>query len=157
MLHWIVGGLVLAYMLPKEKEEESASVGGGDPLALQCPVDTSLPPSGRDAVRQCWARGNRQDLEQFAAALGVSYPVARSSLLARAYELARAAEAMPASGTKQVVGQVGKTATAPVVKTRAEIVLEENKAAIAATANGKGLTPLVPETTAEVVEKEATP
>jgi hypothetical protein len=180
MWHYMVGASVLWWLTQGQKKEEApAPAVNPDPLAALIPVDASAPAELAAAVRDCWQRGTQSDLVEFAQALGLSYPVSRSTLLARAYELSVAqsrmaampqtvpvapapapapAEAHPAQVVGSVVNVPAKENGRVVVKpatvralSKEEIHAAEMKAvAKASETNGKKLTPIdIP--TAEIV------
>jgi hypothetical protein len=178
MWHYMVGASVLWWLTQGQKKEEAPPAPTNpDPLAALIPVDASAPAELAAAVRDCWQRGTQNDLVEFAQALGLSYPVSRSTLLARAYELSVAhsrmaampqtVSAAPAPATTeahpaQVVGSVvnvpakenGRVVVKPATVralSKEEIHAAEMKAvAKASEMNGKKLTPIdIP--TAEIV------
>lgn len=158
MLHWLIGGGILWSMFGPKREEGASPVADADPYAVHCPVDASLPPQGVAAVRACWMRGTKDELEAFAAQLGTAFPIARSSLLGRAYELhiaatratqgagmgagAKVRPAAPAAqGAAPAPGEAeAEEKPAPTRKaTKAEIAHAEGLAAVKASEqNGKG-------------------
>lgn len=177
MWHYIIGGLALHYLLGQQKKEETQAQTPADPFAMQIPVDAHCDANMANVVRNCFQQGTEQDLIELAHAIGLEFPVARNTLIGRAYEIralaaaqaqrqaqAQASPQPPAS--PQPVESTGETRIVPQVEngklvaraapvrplSKAEIAVAENKAAIEATANGKSTLVEIHVPT-EVVEK----
>jgi|SRR5579859_3882294 len=107
----LLTGIFAGKTIAEQKNKRAPTVAGPHPFDAVCPVDSHMPPEFRVSTRNAWQTAPSSDLRTMAAQIRLEYPVAASTLYAKAEQLDAASRAEPAPAPAKVVEMRRSTTT----------------------------------------------